>query len=141
VTATPAHAPRPSLSDFLFNAAGRCGRPGYLAGVILAAALTQAPAILPAGWAHRAVALTAWPVGFVIWGVLSARRLHDFGRAGWWFAILAALFIAGGGRVEASRSFVQLACAALCAAGVALLLVWPGEHRFNRFGPAPRQGG
>jgi uncharacterized membrane protein YhaH (DUF805 family) len=92
---------------------------------------------MPEGWPKLVFAWLAWPPGFVIWGVVSARRLHDLGLAGWWFALLAALFFIAGAHLDLPHGPVGWGAGGLCALLTAALLIWPGQRRFNRFGPRP----
>ncbi len=61
---------------------------------------------------------------------LASRRLHDLGLAGWWTALLWALFLAAWPQGPA-----HAVGAVLLATCVALLCATPGQRRANRFGP------
>ena len=134
--------PRPiigrfDITAFLFNAAGRSGRTAYLLGVVTAGLLLKSTLLVPAGWGRIAWAATIGFLGFVIWGVLTARRLHDLGLAGWWFAIPAGLVFFTADRLSQPQTPLQWSTGAVVAALTITLLLWPGQRRFNRFGPRP----
>lgn len=136
-------APRPivgrfDITAFLFNAAGRSGRTAYLVGVAAAGVLMKSTLLLPIGWARIAWACTVGFVGFVIWGVLTARRLHDLGLAGWWFAVPAGLMFFTADRLSLPQTPLQWSSGAIVAGLTIALLLWPGQRDFNRFGPRPR---
>jgi uncharacterized membrane protein YhaH (DUF805 family) len=100
---------------------------------------TEDPA---SGWIALAIAvICAVPVP-----ALAVRRLHDFGRSGWWSLALAAgaarlllldvLQLAFGGNVRAAAENVAywIDWAIFPAFGLAYLalLAWPGSKRRNR---------
>jgi uncharacterized membrane protein YhaH (DUF805 family) len=85
------------------------------------------------GWPRR---LTGWAVLFALLFAgccLVTRRLHDFGRAGWWTALYLALFIWSWPH---PRSWPAAVLALLSLE----LVLRPGQVRANRFGPALTRG-
>ena len=125
------------LGDFLFNASGRSGRWAYVVGQLAPAVVLQPLVMIPHGpfW-------TAWVwiggfLSYVIMGTLTARRLHDLGRAGWWFAWITALFAVALTPKPAPLASLSLATAVVAFLAMAVLAVLPGEKAFNRFGPPP----
>ena len=134
---TPGLPQRFDLSAYLFNAAGRSGRTAALVGIVLVAILVQPLQWLHEGWAHGVYGWTVGFLAFVIWATVTARRLHDLGRAGWWVAPLFGLVWLAA--FTAPRlQWLGGALSLLIVALHALLLIWPGEPGFNRFGPPPR---
>jgi uncharacterized membrane protein YhaH (DUF805 family) len=79
----------------------------------------------------------SWLLGFVALvtacTVLS-KRLHDLSLAGWWAAGPVGL-TAAAVNGEAPTTAAQAVALLLAAGCVAALALWPGEPRFNRFGP------
>lgn len=139
MTAPPpgTRAVRSDLSAWLFNAAGRSGRTSYLLGAVTAGVLMKSTLLIPVGPGRWAWAVVVGFPGFVIWGVFTARRLHDLGLAGWWFALLAGLAVFAPHDPIAPQTPLAWATGAVLAALTVILLLWPGYPRFNRFGPAP----
>jgi uncharacterized membrane protein YhaH (DUF805 family) len=76
----------------------------------------------------------------LIWVVLSVetRRLHDFGRSGWWawgcFA-LSCLPIAF--MTVAPRDDIEVVAAAISLVAIVVIGAIPGNPGENRFGPPP----
>ncbi len=124
---------RLDLVELFVSGVGRIGRVRFLfalAAVIAAFELYQ-----------RMGALAHWITGWVVYPILIcaaasilSKRLHDRGRAGWWSAapILAYPWI----RPWPEGIFGGLCLGVVLWFGVGLTL-WPGEARFNRFGPKP----
>ena len=135
----PAAAPRPGglrLGQLFFNGAGRLGRLRFGAALL---AVALAWRVWKAIAADPPLEWVNIPVGM---GLLAAactvlsKRLHDLSLAGWWSVVWVALFaLAATG--EAPASPVQVAAGAMALALSGLLAAWPGERRFNRFGPPP----
>jgi uncharacterized membrane protein YhaH (DUF805 family) len=135
---TPA---RFDLSAFLFNAAGRSGRTAYLVGglvlpVSIGALLGLVLSPLSDGFLHSLLGGLAGFLLYVLCGVATARRLHDFGLAGWWFALISLVFLLYRAVETGPTWLAWIAASALIAAQL-LLLILPGQSDFNRFGPAP----
>lgn len=120
-----------SWAEYLFSSAGRIGRRYFLvgaAGVLAAGLLIRAltpPDLHWTGW------LANPPLLFCA-ACITAKRLHDVGRTGWWGGvILLAVMVLWGGP-HGLGGFVSVLV--LAWAGVELLLV-PGQPGFNRYGP------
>ena len=125
---------RLDLAQIFFNGAGRIGRRTFVAAML--------PVCLVARWAAGDAGVWSWALWFlalVTACTVLSKRLHDLSLAGWWSAApvgLVAVAVNG----EAPTTPAQ-ATALLVAAGcVAVLAAWPGEPRFNRFGPTPHEG-
>ncbi|RAK60403.1 hypothetical protein DJ021_11595 [Phenylobacterium hankyongense] len=110
--------------------AGRSGRREYWLLVAMIFALGFALSFIP-GLRSANSALT------VVLALVQARRIHDFGRTGWW-ALLAAV-------APAACLPLMMVISMEAALGVGLLLelaliVWigavPGDTGENRFGPS-----
>lgn len=123
------------FSDLMLTTTGRIGRRAFLVGLALWAAavwlVLQAPSDGLAG------ALVFWltrpPLLFVLFCLMS-QRLHDIGRAGWWgLPIVAALAVLSWLPPPAGQEMSGLAALGVAA----LLLLWPGQRRFNRYGVPP----
>ena len=139
-TRTATRGARVDLPQLAFNGSGRIGRALFFAAFAGVAAAWRLWAATPGE------ALHAWlriPVGLVLLAAACAvlsKRLHDVGKAGWWSAAVVgplALVVAGEGPLDA----LQSAAGVLALAEVAALALWPGERRFNRFGPSPSERG
>ncbi len=140
---TAAAAPRVAggrrgLVQLFLNGAGRIDRTAFLPAVAGCAVAWRAWGAVPSGWAH---AVTDLPVRVVLLAATCAvlsKRLHDLELAGWWSAVVVGLFgVALTGDAPADARQVTAAAAGLIL--TALLAIWPGEARFNRFGPSPRE--
>lgn len=72
--------------------------------------------------------------------LIPIRRLHDFGRTGWWVAALGVGQIAAFGAASAfaeDEAAMQISNGLLLAAYVVVGLI-PGDRHENRFGPPTR---
>ena len=121
---------------FLFNAAGRSGRTASLIGIAVVAVLIQPLQIIPPGWVHEVYGWTVGFIAFVIWGTFMARRLHDLGKAGWWIAPLFGLACLAP-LAAPVVAWLGAGFGFLAVAIQVVLLLWPGQPGFNRFGPKP----
>lgn len=77
-----------------------------------------------------------WRIGIeaaydVVLIILAVARLHDFGKPGWWLAILAALPLAGAVGLGTAPAMIALI-------GWLAMFFWPGDVGPNAFGPDPR---
>ena len=124
--------------QLFFNAAGRVGRISFVAGMAPAVILLRVPAIFPAGAAQAVATWICWPAALVVACTLTAKRLHDTGLAGWWTALLLGLILL---TLAAPPGETILGSAAgwILVVALALLVAWPGDPDFNRFGPAPER--
>lgn len=122
-------------TELFFSSAGRLSRGPFL---LAAAAVLSGLLLL-----HKAIASPAaeWITGWVVYPLLvfcgvsvTAKRLHDRGRSGWW-----------AGLVIACLTLVLTGPQTVLDALAALVLVWaavelsamPGEPGANRYGPDP----
>ena len=127
----PPRGRRPDLLQLFFNGAGRIGRRAFAAAM--------APVCLLARWAATAEGPWSWGLwllALVTACTLLSKRLHDLAWAGWWSAApvgLVAVAVNG----EAPTTAAQASALLLAAGCAAALAAWPGEGRFNRFGPPP----
>lgn len=117
--------------ELFISGVGRIGRLVFLPAMAVVIAAFE--------FYQRAGALAHWITGWVVYPVLVcaaasilSKRLHDFGRAGWWafLPVLAYPWI---------RPWPEGVFGGLCL-GVVLwfgvwLALWPGNRGFNRFGP------
>ena len=131
----PAPSPprRGDLQLFL-NAAGRVGRVSFVAGMAPAVILLRVPAIFPAGVVHGLAVWACWPVALVVACTLTAKRLHDTGLSGWWTAVLLGLILFTLG-APPGETIMGSAAGWLLVVALGLLVAWPGDPDFNRFGP------
>jgi uncharacterized membrane protein YhaH (DUF805 family) len=83
---------------------------------------------------------------------VSARRLHDTNRSGWWLLIAAVpyglvavagiLALSGGGVLAFAAMLQMIGIVAVIGAVVLLVfMVLPGTPGDNRYGPAPASDG
>ena len=136
MTAAPAAPPRTGggrldVVQLAFNGAGRIGRRVF------------AVCLVPLCVVARLAMETEGPVSWGLWFLalvatctVLSKRLHDLSMAGWWSAGpvgLLAVVLTGDG----PTNLAQTTALALAAGLVLALALWPGERRFNRFGPAP----
>ena len=117
--------------QLFFNGAGRIGRRVFAAALLplwLTARLAMA--------AEDVVSWALWFLALVTTCTVLSKRLHDLSLAGWWSAGpvgLLAVVLTG----DAPTNAAQTTALALVAVLVLALALWPGERRFNRFGPSP----
>ena len=122
---------RLDLVQLFLNGAGRIERRVF--------ALALVPLCVTARLAMATEGLVSWALwslALVTTCTVLSKRLHDLSLAGWWSAApvgLLAVVLTGDAPTNAAQT---TALAAVASLGLALAL-WPGEHRFNRFGPAP----
>jgi uncharacterized membrane protein YhaH (DUF805 family) len=121
------------LGELLFSSAGRVSRGPFL---IVAAALTALGlalhALIPQNlqWLGWLVDLPLLYMGACV----TAKRLHDRGRTGWWAALVLGALVGFLVRIQGFFAFFFL-----------IVLVWAlvelgliaGEQGSNRFGPSP----
>ena len=121
-------------TELLFSSAGRLSRaPFMLAGasLILAAWLYEALVAPPARWV---VGILVYPFLLFCGVSITAKRLHDRGRNGWWAGLVLLAVSAVWTLQQNFLDFVFL-----------LILIWaavelcamPGEQGANRYGPNP----
>ena len=121
-------------TELWFSSAGRLTRaPFLLAGatLIAVAGLYEALVAPPARWV---VGILVYPALWYCGATITAKRLHDRGRSGWWAAIVLAAVIAVWTSQQNYLDFL-----------FSLVLVWaaielgamPGEPGANRYGPNP----
>ncbi len=121
-------------TELLFSSAGRLARaPFMISGAVL----------IFAAWLYEAVSSPAvrWVTGWVVYpfllfcgAAITAKRLHDRGRNGWWAALVLVALIAVWTPPESPADVL-----------FSLVLVWaaielcamPGEQGANRFGQNP----
>lgn len=127
-------APRRGDLQLFLNAAGRVGRLSFVAGMTPAVILLRAPALAPPGWPQNLATALCWPVALVVACTLTAKRLHDTGLAGWWTALLLGLILLTLGSPP-GETVLGSAAAWILVVSLALLVAWPGDPDFNRFGP------
>ena len=136
MTATAAVPPhlrsgRLDVVQLFFNGAGRIGR-RLFAAALVPLCLTARLAMATEGGLSWAL----WGLALVTTCTVLSKRLHDLSLAGWWAAGpvgLLAVVLTG----DAPTNAAQTTALALAAGLVLALALWPGERRFNRFGPAP----
>ena len=126
---------------FMLNAAGRSGRTAFLLGglvipMVAGAGLGWLVGRVPSGWLQGVLSGALGFFLFVIVGVAVSRRLHDLGLAGWWFAPLALYQGLSRPLLDAPVCPLWWLILPLLIAEL-LLLLWPGQRGFNRFGPHP----
>lgn len=141
--AAPAAPPRTrkgglDLLQLFLNGAGRIDRPVFLVALSCTAIAWRVLGAVPEGAARGLVSGSAGLL--LLWSgcAVLSKRLHDLGLAGWWSAgVLALFWTATWG--EAPSSPLQIAAATVMLSLAAVLAAWPGQPRFNRFGPSPRE--
>ena len=125
---------RPGLdwTELFFSSAGRLSRaPFILAGVTLVVLGGLYEALAPARWA---IGILVYPFLLFCGVSITAKRLHDRGRSGWWAVIVMAAVVAVWTSQQNYLDFL-----------FSLVLIWaavelgamPGEQGANRYGPNP----
>ena len=124
-------------TELFFSSAGRQSRAPFVvcgAVLLLAAWLYEAVAPPPARW------ITGWLVyPFLVFCAVSitAKRLHDRGRNGWWAApLLIALMVLWN---PSAPSVARVLSSLVLIWGAIELCLMPSEPGANRYGPAPLQ--
>ncbi len=121
------------LVQLFLNGAGRLGRVAFAAALLPVCLVAR----LAAG-TQGAVSWALWFLALITACTLLSKRLHDLSLAGWWSAgpvALVAVAVDG----EAPTTAAQATALVTAAGCVAALALWPGERRFNRFGPPPHE--
>lgn len=121
------------LTDLYLTGSGRIGRRAFFFGVLpLAAAWTALTLLAPDApdWVERGLAVAL----LYLAACVTAQRLHDRGRAGWWAGpLLLAVVLAWMWR----ETPFGWALGVLLLAPLFDLMVKPGQAGFNRYGPPP----
>ncbi len=124
---------RLDLVQLYLNGAGRIDRRTFTAAGVAVAVVARV-----AAGAEGLLSWGLWFLALVTACPLLSKRLHDLTLAGWWSAgpvTLVAVAVNG----EAPTTAAQAVAILFAAGGVAALALWPGERRFNRFGPPPHE--
>lgn len=124
---------RLDLVQLFFNGAGRIGRRTFVAAAVPVCLVARLAAGDEAGWSWP-----LWLLALVTGCTVLSKRLHDLSWAGWWSAApvgLVAVAVHG----EAPTTTAQATALLLATGCILALAVWPGERRFNRFGPPPSE--
>jgi uncharacterized membrane protein YhaH (DUF805 family) len=121
-------------TELLFSSAGRLSRAPFLLAaltLVFVAALYEALLTPPARWV---IGILVYPFLLFCGVSITAKRLHDRGRSGWWASVVLAAVAAVWTLQQSFLDFLFL-----------LVLVWaaielgamPGEQGANRYGPNP----
>jgi len=119
------------LADLYLTGSGRIGRRAFVFGVLPLAVAWAALALLApnaSGWVTR---LTAAALLYLA-ACVTAQRLHDRGRAGWWAGPLLATVVLAWIWRETPFGW---ALGVLLLAPLFDLTTRPGQSTFNRYGP------
>jgi len=121
------------LADLYLTASGRIGRRAFTFG-FLPLALVWAVFVLLAPTASVWIARLLAAVLLYLAACVTAQRLHDRGRAGWWAGpLLAAVVLAWTWR----ETPFGWALGVLLLAPLFDLAMRPGQADFNRYGAPP----
>ncbi len=119
--------------ELFISGVGRIGRVVFVPAIALVIALFELY--------QRAGSLVHWITGWIAYPVLMcmaasilSKRLHDRGKAGWWSALPIFAYPLIRPWPEGIVGGVAFGIVLWVLAELAL---WPGEPRFNRFGPRP----
>ena len=121
------------LGDLYLTASGRIGRRAFVLGLAPLAAGWAALMLLTPdapSWAGRLVAA----ILLYLAACVTAQRLHDRGRAGWWIWPLLGAVVAAWIWRETPFGW---ALGVLLLAPLADLALRPGQAAFNRYGAPP----
>ncbi len=131
--AAPPHtrSGRLDLAQLFLNGVGRIDRRTFVVAMVPVCLVARWAAGEEGGWSWL-----LWLVALVTACTVLSKRLHDLSLAGWWSAGPVGL-TAAAVNGEAPTTAAQATGLLLAAGSVAALAVWPGERRFNRFGPSP----
>lgn len=121
------------LGDLYLTASGRIGRRGFVFGLAPLAAIWTALVLLAPDAPSWALGLVA-AVLLYLAACVTAQRLHDRGRAGWWIWPLLTAGVAAWIWRETPFGW---ALGVLLLAPLADLALRPGQPAFNRYGVRP----
>lgn len=121
-------------TELLFSSAGRLARAPFIvtaALLVVAGLLYEALVTPPARWA---IGILVYPFLTFCGLSITAKRLHDRGRSGWW----AGVVVLGVAAVRTQRpSLLTYLFVVVLIWAAAELCAMPGERGANRFGPNP----
>ena len=121
-------------TELLFSSAGRLSRAPFIlaaATLIFLAGLYEALVAPPARWV---IGILVYPF-LIFCGVsITAKRLHDRGRSGWWAAVVVAALMAVW---TSQQNFLDFLLAIVLVWAAIELCAMPGEQGANRYGPNP----
>ena len=122
-------------TQLLFSSAERLPRAPFITvgAVLLGVYLLYATAA-----PHALRVITGWlvyPLLAFCGGAITAKRLHDRGRSGWWAALV---LVAVAAVATPPQSYVDVLFWLVLVWSFIELCLMPGEQGANRFGPNPR---
>ena len=121
-------------TELLFSSAGRLSRaPFMLAGatLIIVGVLYEALLTPPARWV---IGILVYPFLLFCGVSITAKRLHDRGRSGWWAAVVLAAVVAVW---TSQQNYLDFLFSLVLVWAAVELCAMPGEQGANRFGPNP----
>lgn len=133
----------------LFDARGRANRTEYLTvtvlswGAFIACGLLVHLLGIAFAVATSILILVVTVTLAIVGSIIAIRRLHDWGRSGWWLIAIVLIdlpFAAMGEPRWFPETFVMIGVLLQTAYAAANLIVFsavPGQRRPNRFGPPP----
>jgi uncharacterized membrane protein YhaH (DUF805 family) len=130
-----------SAIRFLFLSTGRINRAKFWLGLLISKIVLfgsiAAIGLTLGGWAAGALCL---PLYIWVLSAVSAKRLHDMGMSGWWFAaMLIGPLVLGGVGGAASMPALNAIAGMLWLGMLVILGTVEGTSGSNRFGPDPLQ--
>jgi uncharacterized membrane protein YhaH (DUF805 family) len=123
-------------TELFFSSAGRLSRGPFM----MTAAL-----LIVAAWVYEAVVPPPirWVTGWLVYPFLlfcgaavTAKRLHDRGRSGWWAALVLLALVAVW---TPPQNYLDFLFSLVLAWAAIELCAMPGEQGANRFGPNPQR--
>jgi uncharacterized membrane protein YhaH (DUF805 family) len=121
-------------TELLFSSAGRLSRAPFIlaaATLIFVGALYEALVAPPARWV---IGILVYPFLLFCGVSITAKRLHDRGRNGWWAAVVLAALVAVW---TSQQNFLDFLFSLVLLWAAVELCAMPGEQGANRYGPNP----
>jgi uncharacterized membrane protein YhaH (DUF805 family) len=121
-------------TELLFSSAGRMSRARFMiagASLIFIGWLFEALVAPPARWV---IGVLVYPFLLFCGLTITAKRLHDRGRNGWWAGVVLVAVVAVW---TSQQNYLDFLFSLVLIWAAIELCAMPGEQGANRFGPNP----